>query len=89
MNTQRYGDIGFIKDMGEKGKFVYLFGHISVFTTVGGIIGAISYFFQYLHIAMIFVVAIISFWNGGDYYMEYFGRNYEIDISKHDEKKNN
>lgn len=88
MRSQRYGDIVFIKEVGEiKGKIIFFSGHLLIFITVGCLIGALAYFYQFLHIIMIFCVSIISFWNGGDYYMEYFGRNYELNILKLDDKK--
>lgn len=86
MEGQRYGELKVIKEKGYQGKFIYLVFHYLVFACSGCTIGLLSYFYQPMHILVIAVVSCISFWNGGKYYMEYFGRKYEVNLSLLEQK---
>lgn len=81
MDSQKYGEIPYLKQMGLQGKLVYLIFHYLLFIGAGSIIGITAYFYQPVHILTIIMVACTSFWNGGKYYMDYFGQKYELNIS--------
>ena len=86
-STQKYGEIQRIKEVGEiKGKLIYFIFHYFLFIGSGLTLGLLSYFCQSFHLLIIIVACCISFWNGGKYYMDYFGKKYEINLSMLEEK---
>lgn len=78
ITSQKYGEIPVIKEIGPaKGKLYFLMFHYFIFLASGLTTGLTAYFYQPIHVLIILIVSCISFWNGGKYYMEYFGRKYE------------
>lgn len=87
MDSQRYGEIKVLKQKGIQGKMMYFIFHYMMFLVAGLTVGVGAYFYQIVHLITIAAVALISFWNGGKYYMEYFGRKYEVNLSLMDKQE--
>lgn len=65
---------------------MYLASHFGVFL-VTSTIGLFSYFSFYFHSVFIIAMSSCCFWNGATYYMDYFSKKYESNLSKLDDLK--
>lgn len=86
VESQKYGEIRVVAKMAKSNAKMAVFGFQFVtFVIFAVTLGMLTYFVQIVHIMEIVLFACISFWYGGKYYMEYFGRQYDLKISSMDQ----